>query len=119
MPGVSATTRSLTAGAPRSRKRRKTRLPTAPRIPRPASSRAAWGGALALLALAGIAGEFRSPLNGDAAYMLDAARRMLAGERLYAGLIDLNPPFVFWLSELAIVISRIGVDPADVLRVIV
>ena len=51
--------------------------------------------------------------------MLDAARRMLAGERLYTDLIDLNPPFVFWLSEPAILISRLGVDPADVLRVMV
>ena len=51
--------------------------------------------------------------------MLDAARRMLAGERLYADLIDLNPPFVFWLSQPAIVLSRLGVDPADVLRVMV
>ena len=51
--------------------------------------------------------------------MLDAARRMLAGERLYADLIDLNPPFVFWLSQPAIVISRLGADPADVLRVFV
>jgi hypothetical protein len=51
--------------------------------------------------------------------MLDAARRMLAGERLYTDLIDLNPPFVFWLSQPAIAISRLGLDPADVLRVFV
>ncbi|HEX6091583.1 MAG TPA: hypothetical protein VFZ13_15610 [Gemmatimonadales bacterium] len=51
--------------------------------------------------------------------MLDAARRMLAGERLYAELIDLNPPFVFWLSQPAILLSRLGFDPADVLRVFV
>ncbi|HEU4829251.1 MAG TPA: hypothetical protein VFT04_08640 [Gemmatimonadales bacterium] len=51
--------------------------------------------------------------------MLDAARRMLAGERLYADLIDLNPPFVFWLSQPAVLIARLGFDPADVLRVMV
>ena len=52
-------------------------------------------------ALVGVIGEFRSPVNGDVAYMLDAAGRMLGGERLYADLIDLNPPFMFWLSEPA------------------
>ncbi|HEX6644535.1 MAG TPA: hypothetical protein VF037_07655 [Gemmatimonadales bacterium] len=51
--------------------------------------------------------------------MLDAARRMLAGERLYTDLIDLNPPFVFWLSEAAVLAGRLGFDPADVFRVIV
>jgi len=46
----------------------------------------------------GIVGEFQSPLNGDAAYQIDVARRMLDGAGLYRDLIDLNPPFIFWLS---------------------
>lgn len=51
--------------------------------------------------------------------MLDAARRMLGGERLYADLIDLNPPFVFWLSEPAVLASRLGLHAADAFRVLV
>jgi hypothetical protein len=54
--------------------------------------------AVAVAVATGIAGELRSPLNGDAAYQLDAARRMLDGAGLYRDLIDLNPPFIFWLS---------------------
>ncbi len=65
--------------------------------------------ALAVPVAIGIVGEFRSPLNGDAAYQLDAARRMLGGAGLYRDLIDLNPPFVFWLSMLP---SALGLDGA-------
>lgn len=48
--------------------------------------------------MAGVVGEFRSAVNGDVAYGLDVARRILAGATLYTSLIDLNPPFIFWLS---------------------
>lgn len=37
------------------------------------------------------------------AYVLDAARRMAGGAVLYRDLIDLNPPFIFWLSMPAAV----------------
>ncbi len=40
------------------------------------------------------------PLNHDAAAVLDFAERWLAGERLYAGLIDVNPPLIFVLNLL-------------------
>ena len=82
-------------------------------------TRAAWGGALALLAAIGILGEFRSPINGDVAYVLDIARRMLRGERLYLDLIDLNPPFIFWISQPAVLAGRLGVDPALAFRVLI
>ncbi|MCB4821088.1 hypothetical protein [Roseicella aerolata] len=40
------------------------------------------------------------PLNHDVAAVLNFAERMLAGERLYAELIDVNPPLVFVLNLL-------------------
>ncbi|HEU4800920.1 MAG TPA: hypothetical protein VFS94_09825, partial [Gemmatimonadales bacterium] len=49
----------------------------------------------AIMALAGLAGEFRHTLNGDALSLLDGCRRILEGRTLYASLVDLNPPFVF------------------------
>ena len=69
-------------------------------------------------ALVGIVGEFRSPVNGDVAYMLDAAGRMLGGERLYADLIDLNPPFMFWLSQPAAALAD-GAGSVTAFRVMV
>ena len=40
------------------------------------------------------------PLNHDVAAVLNFAERMLAGERLYADLIDVNPPLIFVLNLL-------------------
>ena len=69
-------------------------------------------------ALAGVVGEFRSPVNGDVAYMLHAARRMLGGERLYVDLLDLNPPFMFWLSQPAALLAE-GAGSVTAFRVMV
>ena len=54
--------------------------------------------ALAALSAASLVGQFRMPLNGDSAYVLDVARRMLGGAALYRDIIDVNPPVVFWAS---------------------
>jgi hypothetical protein len=48
------------------------------------------------VAFAGI-GTIRAGANGDSAWILYAAGRMLEGERLYADLVEMNPPLVFWL----------------------
>lgn len=40
------------------------------------------------------------PLNHDAAAVLTFSERWLAGERLYADLIDVNPPLIFMLNLL-------------------
>ena len=71
----------------------------------------------AIMALAGLAGEFRHTLNGDALSLLDGCRRIMGGRELYTTLLDLNPPFVFlfhmpfaWLAE------RTGVPPETVFR---
>ena len=89
------------------------RRPTAHPAIRVAPAASRWALALAAAAAAagaiGVVGELRSPLNGDAAYQLDAARRMLGGAGLYRDLIDLNPPFVFWLS---MPIAALGLDGA-------
>lgn len=55
--------------------------------------------AAALAAVAVFAAvQFWPPLNGDVSAILYFAQRMLAGDRLYVDLIDVNPPVVFWLS---------------------
>src|SRR6478672_1428759 len=51
-------------------------------------------------AAAFLLGALTPPLNHDVAAVLNFAERMLAGERLYADLIDVNPPLVFVLNLL-------------------
>ena len=46
------------------------------------------------------------PLNHDAAAILAFAQRMLAGERLYVDLIDVNPPLVFLLSLVPAAVAQ-------------
>lgn len=54
---------------------------------------------LALLpALGFLAIVLAPPLNHDVAAVLDFSARMLAGERLYTGLVDVNPPLIFLLN---------------------
>ena len=68
--------------------------------------------ALARAALIGLPwlwaiGYFFPPLNHDVAALLQFAQRMLAGERLYVDLIDINPPMVFWLDALPVMAARV------------
>ncbi|PHK94719.1 hypothetical protein CR162_12415 [Pseudoroseomonas rhizosphaerae] len=65
-----------------------------------ANARAAWlPRALALLpALGFLIIVLAPPLNHDVAAVLDFSARMLAGERLYTGLVDVNPPLIFLLN---------------------
>ena len=62
----------------------------------------AWGmRLLALLpALAFLLTVLAPPLNHDVAAVLNFSERWLAGERLYADLIDVNPPLIFVLTLL-------------------
>ena len=76
-------------------------------------------GALALMAAFAMRGEFRMPLNGDAAYHIDAARRMLDGAVLYRDIYDLNPPFIFWGSLPAAALGTDGRDAIAVFRALV
>ncbi|MFT8242521.1 hypothetical protein [Roseomonas sp. BN140053] len=45
------------------------------------------------------------PLNHDVAAVLNFAQRWIAGERLYADLIDVNPPLIFVLNLLPAAIA--------------
>ena len=51
---------------------------------------------LAALALASAA-CLSAKLNHDAAWCLAAAQRLVAGERMYVDILEVNPPLVFWL----------------------
>lgn len=65
-----------------------------------------------LIGLVALVGEFRMPLSGDVAYNIDAARRMLGDAVLYHDLIDVKPPFIFWLSAP---VAALGLDgPATI-----
>lgn len=46
------------------------------------------------------------PLNHDVAAVLNFSQRWLAGERLYADLIDVNPPLIFVLNLLPALIAE-------------
>ena len=46
------------------------------------------------------------PLNHDVAAVLNFSQRWLAGERLYADLIDVNPPLIFALNLLPALIAE-------------
>ncbi|MFC4167353.1 hypothetical protein ACFOY6_08430, partial [Pseudoroseomonas aestuarii] len=65
-----------------------------------AGSSAAWLPRLPALlpALGFLAIVLAPPLNHDVAAVLDFSARMLAGERLYTGLVDVNPPLIFLLN---------------------
>jgi hypothetical protein len=82
----------------------------------------AWLAAVAVLALMAafaMRGEFRMPLNGDAAYHVDAAGRMLDGAVLYRDIYDLNPPFIFWASLPAAALGRDGNGATAIFRLFV
>jgi hypothetical protein len=55
-----------------------------------------------------VIGEWRSPLNGDAAWILFSAGRMLHGARLYADIVEINPPLVFWLNLPVAALAELG-----------
>jgi hypothetical protein len=69
---------------------------------------------LAGLALFGLAALW-PPLNHDAAAVLGFAQRMLAGEKLYATLIDVNPPLIFLLSLIPAWVARVTGTSAPLL----
>jgi hypothetical protein len=60
------------------------------------------------------------PLNGDSAAILYFADRMVSGDRLYVDLIDVNPPWIFWLNVAPAWIAReLGASPATAFIVMV
>ncbi len=75
-----------------------------------------WRGAALLPALLFLAIVLAPPLNHDVAAVLNFAERWFAGERLYADLIDVNPPLVFVLTLPAAAIAAwTPLDPVGAL----
>ncbi|MHC5541372.1 hypothetical protein ACYOEI_24385, partial [Singulisphaera rosea] len=65
---------------------------------RPRTSRIGFGAiVLAALGIA-VVPVFLGVLNHDVAWYLHVAGRVLVGERLYADIIEINPPLIVWLS---------------------
>jgi hypothetical protein len=74
-------------------------------------------GIVAALAVVTLVGEYRRPLNPDAAWLLYAAGRVLQGERLYSDLLEINPPLIVWLNLPVAWVSRVtGWPDAAVFR---
>ena len=68
---------------------------------------------LALPWLWGLAQLF-PPLNHDAGAVLQWSGRMLAGERLYVDINDVNPPLIYWLNLIPAEIARLADIPTPV-----
>lgn len=70
-----------------------------------------------LVGLPWLIAAFFPPLNHDSAAVLTWAQRMVAGERLYIDLIDVNPPMVFWLNLPPATVSAATGLPAAMLLI--
>jgi hypothetical protein len=57
--------------------------------------------------LLGLVSELRSGLNGDSAWLLHVAGRVVAGAQLYADVIEVNPPLVVWFSLITVAVARL------------
>lgn len=77
----------------------------------------AWA-AVAIVALAALL-EFSRPVNHDVAWILTVADLMHAGRQLYADIIEINPPLIFWAADgMRAVASLLHVAPETVYRVL-
>lgn len=74
----------------------------------------------AAIFLLGFAGEVRSGLNGDSAWLLHVAGRVLDGARLYVDVVEVNPPLVVWLNLPIVALARAAdLPPAALYRAVV
>ena len=66
---------------------------------------------------ASLAAEWRSLIRPDTGFLLDAAQRVLGGERLYVDVVEINPPLIVWLNMGAVAFARtLGVSAIVVYR---
>lgn len=73
----------------------------------------------ALLGLAGLL-VICTSLNGDSAWLLVAAQRVLAGESLYTQIGETNPPLVVWLHVLPVWLGqKSGLDASTCFALLV
>jgi hypothetical protein len=56
---------------------------------------------------ASLAAEWRSLIRPDTGFLLDAAARVLGGERLYVDVVEINPPLIVWLNMGAVALARL------------
>jgi hypothetical protein len=63
--------------------------------------------AVGLLITLGIAAELRCYPGADTGFLLDEAARVLGGARLYAELVEMNPPLIVAINMAAVVCARI------------
>lgn len=78
---------------------------------RPAAAAGDLVSALLVVLLGGTA-AFARPFNHDAGWLLHVADRMLAGDRLYVDLVEVNPPLVVFLAVGAQGLARLLGVPA-------
>ncbi len=50
----------------------------------------------------------RAPLKDDVAWLLYVARAVLDGHRLYADIVEINPPLIVWLSTIPVGLAAIA-----------
>jgi hypothetical protein len=62
--------------------------------------------AIGLLISLGIAAELRCYPGADTGFLLDEAARVLGGARLYAELVEMNPPLIVGLNMVAVLCAR-------------
>lgn len=73
-----------------------------------------------LISLIGLIPQFIGPINGDSAFLLYAAGRVLDGAKLYVDLLEINPPLIIWLNIPVVAASRLlDVEPILGFRVAV
>ncbi len=55
---------------------------------------------------ASLAAEWHSFIRPDTGFLLEAAQRVLGGERLYVDVVEINPPLIVWLNMGAVALAR-------------
>lgn len=61
---------------------------------------------LAFLLGVSLTAEFRSYVRPDTGFLLDAAGRVLDGERLYLDVVEINPPLIIGLNMAVVAVAR-------------
>ncbi len=81
---------------------------------------AAFGALMLAVFGLGVLPVFLGLLNHDDAWLLHAAARVLAGDRLYVDVVETNPPLIVWLNFLPVIFARaVGISEVLGLRLIV
>ncbi len=62
---------------------------------------------LAFLLGVSLTAEFRSYIRPDTGFLLDAAARVLDGERLYLDVVEINPPLIIGLNMAVVAAARL------------